>query len=388
MTATKITDLDLLVLGLIAEMPRHAYDLERELDERGMREWTEIGFSSVYYVCNKLNKLGLVEAEKPASAKARKRYTLAAKGSEVLTIHSLNALREHRPNNSSVLLGMIHWPFLDPEQAIVALCERQQLIVEERKRLEHVRIQRQPLPDFVDSVFEFSLGQLVAEAAWTAKTIAYMEQKLEGQRKRQMAHDLTREEINELYKPPTDKVVEVDVPALNYLVIDGDGDPAGIHFQQATKWLFATIVPLRKIAKEKLGSDFVEPPLEALYWTVGEANLDTAPKSDWHWRCMIVLAGWMDESMVADAIGNAGEVLGKVPDSLRVDRMHEGRCVQIMHRGSPDDERGITAKIYNEYLPSHNLTPNGPYHEIYLGDATRVAPEKMRTIVRQPVAHN
>jgi DNA-binding PadR family transcriptional regulator len=177
MMITKIMDSDLLVLGLIAEMPRHAYDLEQVLDERGMRDWTDIGFSSVYYVCNKLNKLGLVEAEKPANAKARKKYTLTAKGGEALNIQSLNTLREHRPNHSSVLMGMIHWPFLNPEQAIAALRERQLMVAMEHDRLEHVRIRRQPLPDFVDSIFEFSLGQLVAEATWVKNTIADMEQK-------------------------------------------------------------------------------------------------------------------------------------------------------------------------------------------------------------------
>ncbi|NVK35992.1 MAG: GyrI-like domain-containing protein [Rhodobacteraceae bacterium] len=201
-----------------------------------------------------------------------------------------------------------------------------------------------------------------------------------------MAHTLTREEIKELYRPPAGQIVEVDVPVLKYLVIDGEGDPAAKPFREATRWLFAAIVPLRKIAKQKLGQAFAEPPLEAVYWTKGAANLDTAPKSEWCWRCMIVLADWMDEAMIADAIDNAVKVLGKAPDSLRVEEMHEGRSVQIMHAGTPENDRDLIAKIYQDYLPARDLAPSGLYHEIYLGDARRVPPEKMRTIVRQPVA--
>lgn len=200
-----------------------------------------------------------------------------------------------------------------------------------------------------------------------------------------MAHTLTRKEINELYLPPSSRIVEIDIPDLDYLVIDGEGDPAGEIFQHATKWLYATIIPLRKVATQTLGEKFPMPPLETLYWTEDEENLDTAPKTDWRWRSMIVLADCMDKNMIVDAINSTGKTLGKAPDSLRIKELKEGKCVQTMHIGSPKDLSKLALTIYQEYLPSHELIPNGRYHEIYLSYAKRVAPQKMRTVVRQPV---
>jgi hypothetical protein len=200
-----------------------------------------------------------------------------------------------------------------------------------------------------------------------------------------MGKSLTRDEIKVLYHPPVNRFVEVNVPALSYVVLDGIGDPAGGAYQRAVKWLFATIVPIRKIAKEKMGASFVEPPLETLYWTDGKGDLASAPKAEWRWRAMIVLAEWMNEAIFADAVAKVAMALGDAPESLRMEEMHEGRSVQFIHEGPPDRESDMVARLYEEYLPSHGLAPNGSFHEIYLTDATRVAPEKLRTVLRQPV---
>jgi hypothetical protein len=181
------------------------------------------------------------------------------------------------------------------------------------------------------------------------------------------------------------RLVEVDVPALSYVMLDGVGDPASGSYQHAVRWLFATIVPIRKIAKEKLGANFVEPPLETLYWAEGRRDFVSAPTTEWRWRAMIVLADWMNEAIFTDAVAKAATALGDAPESLRMEEMHEGRSVQFMHEGPPDRESDMVTRLYQEYLPSHGLTPNGWFHEIYLTDARRVAPEKLRTVLRQPV---
>lgn len=90
--AKTLTDADLLVLGLLAEMPRHGYELEQVIDDRGMREWTEIGFSSIYFVLNKLERLKLVKAGKTSGVKARKRYSLTEAGTKAVKAHSVKAL--------------------------------------------------------------------------------------------------------------------------------------------------------------------------------------------------------------------------------------------------------------------------------------------------------
>lgn len=179
MPAKTLTDADLLVLGLIAEMPRHGYELEQVIDDRGMREWTEIGFSSIYFVLNKLERQKLVKAGKTSGVKARKRYSLTATGATALKAHSLKALAGFRAARSSVLLGMIHWPLLDKPVALHALRAREKAIADERARLRQLHLSRQPLPDHVDALFEYSLSQLSAEAKWAAETIAYMERRPE-----------------------------------------------------------------------------------------------------------------------------------------------------------------------------------------------------------------
>lgn len=200
-----------------------------------------------------------------------------------------------------------------------------------------------------------------------------------------MGKTLTREEIRALYHPPVDRFVEVDVPPLSFLAIDGSGDPAGAEYQHAVKWLFASIVPLRKAAKERMGVNFVEPPLETLYWTDSRTTRACAPKEEWRWRAMIVLADWMDKAMVEGAIKNAGKALGRAPASLGVEELNEGRSVQFMHAGPPTFESAMVERLYREYLPSQGLSPSQAFHEIYLTDARRVQPAKLRTVLRQPV---
>jgi DNA-binding PadR family transcriptional regulator len=175
------TDAELLLLGLVAELPRHGYEIDQVIEQRGMREWTQIGFSSIYFVLGKLQKLGLVTGKKPArvnvSAKARKVYSITPAGRRALTTQTIGALRRVQPMYSSVLLGMINWSALDRDRALEALDSRRQAIDAELARLGAIQVEQQPLPDFVEALFEYSLGQLRAEATWVAHTLADMTNK-------------------------------------------------------------------------------------------------------------------------------------------------------------------------------------------------------------------
>ncbi|MGD8406243.1 MAG: PadR family transcriptional regulator [Anaerolineales bacterium] len=177
MTTRDLTDSELLVLGLVAEMPRHGYEMEQVIEERGMREWTQIGFSSIYYVLGKLEKRGLIEAETPATAKAKKSYALTTKGEETLIDQTLATLKSVHPTYPSLLLGMIHWSVLTRAQALDAIKTRQGALANELERIERIHFEQQPLPDYVDAIFEFSIGQLKAESDWIDRTLAYMETK-------------------------------------------------------------------------------------------------------------------------------------------------------------------------------------------------------------------
>jgi hypothetical protein len=101
---------------------------------------------------------------------------------------------------------------------------------------------------------------------------------------------------------------------------------------------------------------------------------------------MVVTADWVDDAMFDEAVTTAGERLGEPPDTLRLERYDEGRSVQIMFVGDYRAEAAnIARRLHAGFLPEHGLVPNGHHHEIYLNDPNRVAPEKWRTVVRQPV---
>ena len=177
MTAAKLTEPELLVLGLVAEMPRHAYQLHQEIERRGMREWTTIGFSSVYFLLGKLAGKRLVRSKTPESEKAKKVFTVTASGRKALVARTLDSLGTYRRVSSSVLPGMLHWPVLAKKDALGALQARAESVRTERERLVDVRAERQPLPDFVELLFDHSLGQLDAEGEWIARTLDYMKTK-------------------------------------------------------------------------------------------------------------------------------------------------------------------------------------------------------------------
>ncbi|MCU7922785.1 MAG: PadR family transcriptional regulator [Candidatus Thiodiazotropha sp. (ex Dulcina madagascariensis)] len=177
MKQSKLTDAKLLVLGLVAEMPRHGYELEQVIEQRGMREWTPIGFSSIYFVLDKLEKAGFVTAETPTGSKTKKTFSITHSGEEALLKQTLEALSGFRPTYSSALLGMIHWSALSRKKALAALEARGNSVCLEIERLERVRYERQPLPDFIEALFDFSAGQMEAEKRWIGKTLDYMKNK-------------------------------------------------------------------------------------------------------------------------------------------------------------------------------------------------------------------
>jgi hypothetical protein len=196
-----------------------------------------------------------------------------------------------------------------------------------------------------------------------------------------------RRRLEELYLPPADEFVRVDVPDLQFVAIDGEGDPGGEAFTRASQWLFSVIYPIKRVAKERMGKRFVEPPLEGLWWADDMNDLVAGNRDKLKWRLMIVTADWVDQEMFDQAVAKASERLGEPPSSLRLERFAEGTSVQIMHVGPNSEEAATIARLHNEFLPEHDLVPNGHHHEIYLTDANRVAPEKRKTVLRQPVRH-
>ena len=119
-----MTNAELAILSLVAEAPRHGYEIEQIIEERGMREWTEIGFSSIYYLLKKLEKSGLIKSQLvPAEGRGPKRrvYQITSDGSEALLNTTLEVLSTLKPKFPSILLGIANLPIVSQEHALGAL---------------------------------------------------------------------------------------------------------------------------------------------------------------------------------------------------------------------------------------------------------------------------
>ena len=194
----------------------------------------------------------------------------------------------------------------------------------------------------------------------------------------------------ELYNP-SKKFVLVDVPPMQFLMVDGHGDPnVAQEAQEALEALYAVAYKLKFYSKKELERDYVVPPLEGLWWAEDMDSFTSGrDKSQWDWTMMIMVPDWVTAEMFTGAIEEVRS--GKNPvalDKVRLERYHEGLSVQILHIGSYDDEGPTLAKMHHEFIPGNGYMMHGKHHEIYLSDPRRVAPEKLRTILRQPVGKN
>ena len=196
-----------------------------------------------------------------------------------------------------------------------------------------------------------------------------------------------RKTHKELYSPPRSDFVEVQVPELSYLAIDGHGDPnTATSYTAAIEALYTVAYTLKFTGKKTLERDFAVGPLEGLWWAPDPTVFAARDKSAWSWTMMIPLPGWVTQRQLDDAIEVAWAKKGNdAIKELRLLTLDEGHSVQILHVGSYDDEAPTLDRLHHTYLPEHGLTFNGHHHEIYLSDARRTAPQKLRTILRQPV---
>src|SRR5690606_28392025 len=137
----------------------------------------------------------------------------------------------------------------------------------------------------------------------------------------------------------------------------------------------------------ELGRDYVVPPLEGLWWADDMTSFTVArDKSQWDWTMMLLVPDWLDSAHVHDAVQQAGKRHPPVRlDEVRLDVLSEGRCVQALHVGPYDDEGPLLERMHDAFIPQHGLQVTGLHHEIYLSDARRTAPERLCTILRQPV---
>lgn len=189
-----------------------------------------------------------------------------------------------------------------------------------------------------------------------------------------------------LFDPPATDFVEVTVPKLNFVKVDGTGDPnSAAEYRTAVEWLYGVSYAMKFAAKATLGRDYGVPPLEALWWADDPASFVRRDKDAWRWTVMIMAPDFAGEALFDQGIAKTLAKRKDRPASLRFEPYEEGRALQIMHIGSYDDEGPTLKRLHEEVMPGRGLTFNGAHHEIYLSDPRKTAPAKLKTILRQPV---
>ena len=192
--------------------------------------------------------------------------------------------------------------------------------------------------------------------------------------------------LKNLYAPKK-KFEIVDVPEMQFIMVDGHGDPnTAQEYADAVEALYAVAYKMKFMSKKQLEKDYTVPPLEGLWWAQDMDTYLTRDKSAWDWTMMIMTPDWITDEIFTAAMDEVRKKKNPASlDKVRLEKYHEGLSVQIMHIGSYDDEAPTIAAMHKEFLPENRLTENGKHHEIYLSDPRRVAPEKLKTVLRQPV---
>lgn len=181
----------------------------------------------------------------------------------------------------------------------------------------------------------------------------------------------------------------LEIPPQRYLMIDGHGDPnSSPQFAEAVESLYPVAYTVKFASKNALGRDYVVPPLEGRWWAADMSTFTTArDKSQWDWTMMLLVPEWIADDLVRDALSAVGAKKKRPPrlQDVRVETLDEGLCIQTLHVGAFDDEATLLEYLHGTEIPDRGLQLSGIHHEIYLTDFRRSAPEKQRTILRQPV---
>jgi hypothetical protein len=196
-----------------------------------------------------------------------------------------------------------------------------------------------------------------------------------------------KKELRRLYQASAREPAIVEVPALNFLMLDGAGDPNDSpHFQAATAALFSVAYTLRSMVKQEQTIDYGVMPLEGL-WSADDPTQFTPDRKDlWKWTLMIMQPVFVTSNLVRLALEQVS-IKKKLPDLDRMKflRYREGLAAQILHVGPYAEEWPAVAGLHG-FIQARGYQLRGNHHEIYLKDPRRCAPEKLQTIIRQPIA--
>lgn len=199
-----------------------------------------------------------------------------------------------------------------------------------------------------------------------------------------------KKQLAALYNPSAREVSRVDVPAMSFLMVDGQGDPnTAQSYGDAVEALYAVSYTLKfAVKKGPLAIDYGVMPLEALWWSDDMSSFATGDRAAWKWTAMIMQPDFVDADMVAQAIEAAAKkkALPALP-LLRFEVFEEGSAAQIMHVG-PFTEEGPTIERVHAFIEESGHVRTGKHHEIYLTDIRKADPAKWRTVIRQPMGRS
>ncbi len=195
-----------------------------------------------------------------------------------------------------------------------------------------------------------------------------------------------KKELKQFYKASAKAPAVVEVPAMNFLMIDGKGDPnTSKAYSDAVEALFSLSYHLKfSVKKSELQIDYGVMPLEGLWWVKDMSEFDPAQKDNWLWTAMIMQPDLITESMVEESRRELAQKkeLPALP-AIRSEAFQEGKAAQILHIGPFSEERPTIVKLH-AFISEQGMRLRGKHHEIYLSDIRRAAPERWKTVIRQP----
>ncbi|HHZ99328.1 MAG TPA: hypothetical protein EYN68_07275 [Candidatus Marinimicrobia bacterium] len=194
-----------------------------------------------------------------------------------------------------------------------------------------------------------------------------------------------KKELKHLYGSSSKKVVIVEVPSMNYFMVDGEGGPAAESYQQAIEALYGLSFTVKLNVKKGVGPDYTVMPLEGLWWAKDITAFSADRKDEWQWKMMIMQPDHVTAKHVNAATKQLREKKNPLAlDKIRFESYHEGPSVQILHIGPYDDE-GPTIAQMHKFIDENGYQLHMKHHEIYLSDPRRSKPEKLKTVLRQPI---
>jgi hypothetical protein len=199
-----------------------------------------------------------------------------------------------------------------------------------------------------------------------------------------------KKELSHLYKPSPKTVEFVEVPEMNFLMIDGKGDPnTSKEFSDAAEALYSVSYSLKfMIKKSEFEVDYGVMPLEGLWWADDMSQFSIDDKTDWKWTVMIMQPEYVARALFLDACEQVEAKKQLVALSkIRFESLSEGKAAQTMHLG-PFSEEGPTVQRVHNFIRENKCSLVGKHHEIYLSDIRKTAAEKWRTVIRQPVKND